>query len=201
MKCYKLTDANGMTRGSTQWGENVTHTAGGNGKRLCSDGWIHFYTDPLIATVLNPGHANFGDAQLWEAESSGEELHEALKSGSRSLTTIRRIDSPVISIVQKIAFSILCTKEVCNSNYWNTWADNWLTGVDRTYASARAAYDTAYTCVTSTYAASYDYAAFHAIYAARAADAAAAAYAASYAADANKQIDFVSLVKRAMTYK
>lgn len=51
MKAYKLTDQNGLTKNDMQWGENVSYTATGESKKLCSDGWIHFYIDPLVFMV------------------------------------------------------------------------------------------------------------------------------------------------------
>jgi hypothetical protein len=203
MKAYKLTDEHGQTKDNTQWGPNVSHTATGDGKYLCSNGWIHFYTHPLLAVLMNPAHANFSKPRLWEAESSGEELHEQLKSGSKTLTTVRELPLPEVSDTQRIAFGILCAKEVCKDEVWNNWADKWLSGEDRTKASACAA---AYAADAAA-----DYAADAA---ADAADAAAAAYAASRAAfaaayaasraadvaDAAK-INFVEIAEKAMNYK
>ena len=196
MKAYKLTDEHGQTKDNTQWGPNVSHTATGDGKYLCSNGWIHFYTHPLLAVLMNPAHANFSKPRLWEAESSGEELHEQLKSGSKTLTTVRELPLPEVSDTQRIAFGILCAKEVCKHKAWNAWADKWLSGEGRTKASARAAYAAAYAASRAADVAA-DYAAYAADYAA--ADAAAAAFAADYAAAA--KINFVEIAEKAMTYK
>ena len=170
MKAYKLTDEHGQTNDNTQWGPNVSHTATGDGKYLCSNGWIHFYTHPLLAVLMNPAHANFSKPRLWEAESSGEELHEQLKSGSKTLTTVRELPLPEVSKTQRIAFGILCAKEVCKHKAWNAWADKWLSGEDRTKASACAAASFA----AASFAAAYAAAAHSADY--------AAAFAADYAA-------------------
>jgi hypothetical protein len=91
MKTYKLTDENNQTRGGTQWGPGICHTAIGDGEELCSDGWIHFYTNPLIAILMNPVHANFLNSRLWECETSGAELHVPLKSGCKTLKTVKEI--------------------------------------------------------------------------------------------------------------
>ena len=56
-KLYKLTDQNHQTRNNTKWGAGVTHTASGQGD-LCTAGWLHAYTSPLLAVLLNPIHAN-----------------------------------------------------------------------------------------------------------------------------------------------
>lgn len=132
MKAYKLTRANNQTLHYTKWGENVTHSATGTGKGLCSTSWIHFYTDPILAVLMNRLHADFISPNLWECETSGEHLFEPLKAGCKTLTTIRQIPLPNITRNQKIAFCLLCAKVVCRYSEWHEWANNWLNNVDRT---------------------------------------------------------------------
>ena len=202
MKCYKLTNEHGKTRNNTQWGENVSHSASGeSGQPLCSNGWIHFYTNPFLAVLMNPVHANFKSPRLWEAESSGEELHEPLKSGSKTLTTLKEIPLPEISLIQKVAFGILCAKKVCKNKEWNAWADKWLSGVDRTTESAKVASHVAKANVAYAAYAAYN-AAYAAYYAANASYAAGAANVAAVAANAaNKNINFVGIAEKAMKIK
>ena len=214
MKAYKLTNENGQTKNQTQWGPNVSHSAKGEpGQSLCSDGWMHFYTNPLIAVLMNPIHAEFKSPKLWECETSGEELHEALKSGCKTLTTIEEIPLPEITLNQKIAFGILCAKEVCTDEAWNQWADRWLNGEDRTKESA-AASDAAAINASAHDLGNAAYAAAGAANNARAAAAAydaaidvsnaaanasyAAAYA--YAAAAAANINFIEIAEQAMNY-
>jgi len=228
MKAYKLTDQNGQTKNNTQWGPNIIHSSTGNDKSLCSNGWIHFYKDPLISILMNPVHADFESPKLWECETSGEHLHEALKSGCKTLTTIKEIPVPEISNVQRIAFGILCVKEIYKNKEWNDWADKWLSGEDRSKESAYTARTDAtsstYYATSSTYyatsaaasAAAAYYAADASVYAASFASSAAvyaaAAYVAAYATYAayhadcyadchNKNIDFIELANKVMTYK
>ena len=212
MKAYKLTDSDGRTKLETQWGENIAHSAKGQNKHLCSDGWIHFYTDTRLAVVINPRHADFHTPLLWECETSGKHIHEPLKSGCKTLTTIRKIPLPEISLTQKIAFAILSAKEVCFDSKWVKWADGWLSGEDRSRKAADAAY-AAYTVAYAADTAVLDAAAFAADTAAAfAADVVAgvAAYAVAVPASAaayadttsrDKTIDFVTLMDKAMTYK
>jgi len=209
---YKLTDEHNQTRGMTKWGNNVSHTAKGKGKVLCSNGWIHYYTHPLIAVLMNPIHAKFASPKLWEAEASGKIINEPLKSGCKTLRTIREIPLPEVSREQKIAFGILCAKEVTEDKAWKVWADKWLSGEDRSketaYAAAYAAdyADYAYAAAAANAAradaADYaDYAAANAAARAANADASAAAYAADAYAYAAKSINFIELAEKAMTYK
>ena len=202
MKAYKLTDENNQSKNNTKWGKNVSVTATGDGKTLCSDGFIHFYTSPLIAVLMNPFHAGFKSPRLWECETSGEHIHEPLKSGCKTLTTIKEIPLPKITREQRIAFAILCAKKVSKDEAWNLWADKWLSGEDRSKESAKvAAYAYAYAYASADSSAAYSaYAYAASAYAASAAAASAAYDDASAAAVADKSIDFANLAEKAMTY-
>ena len=195
MKLYKLTDEHGQTKNNTQWGENITHTAKGNGQQgLCSDGWIHAYEHPLLAVLLNPIHGAFIEPRLWEAEGEIGESDHQLKCGCRSLTTIKEIPLPVITAEQKVKFAILCALAVYKDKGFKAWADSWISGEDRSYKSAAAAHanaaasnaaaSNAAAYANASYAAyAYADAAVNAAYAA--VNAAYAAADAAYAADAN----------------
>jgi hypothetical protein len=138
MKLYKLTNERGQTRDETQWGEGVTHSGTGKGE-LCGPGWIHAYTHPLLAVLLNPIHADFQNPQLWEAQGKIGKNDYGLKVGCRRLTTTKRISLPIITPTQRVMFAILCVKEVCKDEKWNVWADNWMSGNDRSAAASRTA--------------------------------------------------------------
>ena len=189
---FKLTTQEGKTHNETQWGENVTHEATGDIKQgLCSDAWIHAYTHPLLAVLMNPVHADIENPILWEGKGEGEAKFEPLKCGFRKFTTLKKIPLPEVTDVQKVAFGILCAKEVYKDSSWNQWADKWLSGEDRTKSSAYAA---------SSAASSAARAAANAAYAA---DAYAASDAASSAASkaTGKELDFVSVALKAMEGK
>jgi len=208
---YKLTNAINQTgfvgNHIITWGKNVTHETDGSGD-LCSKGWIHYYDDPLLAVIFNSIHANFDPANMWTCEILGEvKENRGVKFGTTKLMTIKRITIPEISLVQKVCFGILCSKNIYKNKYWNQWADNYLSGKDRTpnaaYAAAYAT-DAAYAAAYAAYAAAY--AAYAATDAAYATDAAAyaAAYATAYATDAAtliKTIDLKTIAKKAMGYR
>jgi hypothetical protein len=98
---YKLTTQDNMTRkgeyNETVWGENVTHSGTGKGD-LCSPGYIHAYTHPLLAVLLNPIHANIDNPKFWEAEGEVVKSDRGLKVGCATLTTIREIELPAVSV-------------------------------------------------------------------------------------------------------
>jgi enoyl-CoA hydratase/carnithine racemase len=139
MKLYKLTDENGQTYGGTQWGEGIEYSSPGTGE-LCSSGWIHAYTDPLLAVLFNPIHAQFSHPQLWECEGAGMTKDDrGMKLGVQTLKTLRRIDIPYVSVTQRVAFGILCSLEVCKDIAYVSWANAWLSGKERSREAAGAA--------------------------------------------------------------
>jgi len=223
---YKLTDHKGRTHNGTQWGPGIRHEATGKGTGLCSDGWIHCYPDKYLAVLRNPCDAQFKNPQCWLFEPEGESLIEPLKCGFKAGTTVERVPLPRFTTNQRIVFGILCAKaspDWQGKAAWNTWAEKWLSGKDRTasyvygYASyaPAAAYAAAYAAASyapaAAYAASYAAASYAAAYAADAASYAAdaayasyaadAAYAAASAADAASDLDFPALARQAYQWK
>lgn len=140
MTC-KLTDQDGRTYGRCQWGPGVTHETDGSGE-LCGPGWLHYYSDPLLAVLLNSIHADFAEPRLWEVlvEGIGKRDLCGLKFGATRLTTIREIPVPKITTVQRVRFAILCALEVYAEPTFALWAEAWLSGADRSpFSAARAA--------------------------------------------------------------
>jgi hypothetical protein len=182
---YKLTNQNGRTRNNTQWGPNITHEAiGALDQGLCSNAWIHAYESPLVAILRNPQDANFKNPLLWEAIPKGKRKIEALKCGFRKLTTVKQIPLPQFTIINIVAWGILCAKIVYKETNWNLWADDWLNNKNRTVDAAAAAASAAHAAaIHAAHAANAAHAAV-AIYAANAADAADAAANAAAAVDA-----------------
>lgn len=199
MRLYKLTDKNYLTRAGelneTKWGEGVTHKATGEGTKLCTSDVIHAYTSPLLAVLMNPVHADIKDPILWEAE--GEIIAAASdKVGVKELTTIRIIPLPKITQTQKIAFGILAALEVYEEESFKLWAENWLSGRDRSSESARKVELAAQAAAVWTKAA--DAAMWAA--AARAAWAAVAAHVAADAAIQGTHLDLQMIAEKAMSY-
>lgn len=159
---YKLTEENHETYNQTKWGPGVTHTASGEGA-LCGPGWLHAYTSPRLAVLFNLIHAAFPNPVLWEAEADEIGINDhGIKIGVRRLTTIQIIPAPIYTTTQRIAFGILCAREVCNDPKFLDWSAKWLSGEDRSanaaacaaaYAADRVAYSAAYSAAYAAYAA------------------------------------------------
>jgi len=213
---YKLTASDRTTCGGTRWLLGVWRESPGEGD-LCTDGWLHCYSHPLLAALLDPVNGNFGNyAKLWEAEAGGRSLDDhGRKLGVERLRIVREMDLPVVPAEARVRWAILCAMEVYTDEAWMRWADAWLSGEDRSGADAAAAAAAADAAASDAAAAAADAAAAAAAAdAARAAasdaaaaDAAAAARAAAAAADAAaahaaawavSHIDLVALAERAI---
>ena len=55
--------------------------------------------------------------------------------------------------IQKVAFGILCSLEVCQSPEYRRWAEDWLSGTDRSARAARAAWAAARAAARAAWAA------------------------------------------------
>ena len=179
MKLYKLTKQDNTTQNDTLWGEGVTHEADGKSTELCNNHWLHAYTDPLLAVIMNPAHANIGNPKLWECEGDVG-LEQADKVGCTKLTTLKEIPLPQITPSQLIKFACLVAREIYplwdkydKDGVWLKWYDGGCQPDDAANA-ANAANAACYAANAASYAAYY------------------AAYA------ANIKIDLVNLARQAI---
>ena len=143
MKAYKLTDQDMQTRGGCQWVLGEWKETSGEGD-LCGPGWLHFYTHPLLAILLNPMHANISHPRLFRVAVKGRTLDDyGLEAGYTKARLIEEVPLPSITTKQRVAFAILCARTVFFDKTWIAWADAWTSGENRTEAAAWAAAKTA----------------------------------------------------------
>ena len=145
MRGYKLTNQDGTTYGGTQWGPGVTHEAKPGDGELCTDKWIHFYIDPLIAVFMNPIQGGFENPLLWEIDADGDMKDDSgLKCGAKRVTTLHTIPLPTMTMGQCVAASIYIARAVMEAMSvtipaWEAWGDGWLSGANRTESAAWSA--------------------------------------------------------------
>lgn len=202
---YKLTNRKLQTYGGFQWQLNKWVKVDGKGE-LCSKHWLHCYNHPLLAVLLNPIHAAIEGPHLFRVNVRGKKLSDAgLKFGFTKMQLVKALPLPNISLNQKIAFGILCVKKINSDKNWNKWADNWLSGKNRTKDAADAARaDVAYATDITAYAAyTAARAAAYAVAAIAAADVASAAAIAviTYNNTVFNNIDLIKIAKEAMKYE
>ena len=215
MKKYKLTDQSMRTHNGFQWELGKEVITDGDSEELCNEHWLHYYHHVLLAVLLNSIHADIDNPRLFEVKALGKHLNDnGLKGGCTKMTLVKEIELPEITLNQQIAFAILCSLEVYKEPSYVKWANDWLSGVNRTASAARNA---------ATDAADADDAARYAAARYAATDAADAAAAARYVADAARHvatdaryaaaaaryvatryaadIDLIKLAKKALKYK
>lgn len=121
---YKLTDENMKTYNNTQWVLGEERTASGNGD-MCGPGYLHAYTDPDLAILLNPIHAKFENPRLFRGEAVVK-LNDGLKLGCTKITLTDELELPIWSIERHVIFAILCTKEMAKemarAAAWLQWS-------------------------------------------------------------------------------
>jgi len=139
----KLTDSFMRTYDETQWLVGETKMDYYLGP-MCGPGGFHFYTDPLLATLLNPAHANYAPARMFECAPGGEIMHVEDKSKSQSLCLVREIEPPIILPDQRVVFAVLAAwrslrLRKMNIPKWDAWALDVMRGIKSARAAARAA--------------------------------------------------------------
>ena len=215
---YKLTNQNNQTQNNTTWGVKITNYAENQNPKntnLCSSDVVHAYTNPILALIRNTSDANIPNPKLWLAKGIIVNTGAGIKCGCKSLTTIRELIIPTISLEQRIAFAIYSALSVYKERSFVLWTNNWLKNIDRTVYAANAATAAAYAVYATNAADAAANAADAAVNAANAAvNAAYAAYAAmnaavraaanataDAAAYATKPLNFDLIAKKAMLIK
>lgn len=138
---YKLVTQELTSYGGMKWEIGKTKRAMGGGNSLCSEDLLHCYSDPRLAVLFNPIHANYVNPRLLEIECSGIVAQDGLKFGCKEQTPIRELPLPKITLEQKVHFAIRCALGVYKERGFVKWAENWISGTDRTAEAARAARD------------------------------------------------------------
>jgi len=183
MRAYKITDTNDCTYHGFQWYEGKIHKTDGKGE-LCSSSFIHFYRDKRLAILLNSIYGNYHPFNMWLGEAGGTIKEDnGLKWGCTEFKMIKRVSIPKITLIQRVAFAILCSLEVCSEPMYVKWAEGWLQNKDRITEVAKAA-EVAEVAEAAWAAAEAAEAAESAAKAAEVAEVAEAAWAAQAAAEA-----------------
>ena len=138
---FKLTSQSNQTYDGFLWEPSIWHEVSGTGA-LCTDGWLHAYSDPLVAVFMNPSHAAIENPKLWEAEAEGQFKDDhGLKCGYSRMRVVREIELPEISMEQRVEIAINCAIIAgCDDENWIAWALHWMDGSDRSEEAAWTAW-------------------------------------------------------------
>ena len=136
---YKLTDMNMKTYGEYPWVLGKWNRTSGKGD-LCGPGWLHAYTSPVLAELLDPIHANFREYRVFRGEASGPVISDSgLKVGYTNMRITEELPRLHITTENRVRFGIACACRVYTSAEYRAWAGRWVSGADRTEAAARVA--------------------------------------------------------------
>jgi hypothetical protein len=135
---------------------------------------------------------------LWQATGRVQKREGQLKCGCFSLRVVQRVQLPEITLNQRVRAAIYCALTRPQTDNFIHWANEWLSGRNRTQAAANAAQAAAYTATAYTAAYATD-----AAYAAAVDAESDAAYAAAQAAQAVVYADatpfnLIKILKRAI---
>ena len=135
---YKLVSQDYKTYGNTDWTTNEWKSAEGN-RGLCTSGCFHAYESPELALFMNPIHADIENPRMLEVEVKDFVANDGTKIGYRKMRRIREITFVVPTVEQRVKFAIYAAKEVYKDSNFVIWANNWISGKDRSTEAARAA--------------------------------------------------------------
>lgn len=95
-----------------------------------------FYYNPLVAVLLKSCHNLDKCTKLCKVTSEGQVTEKDGQIFSENFTIGEELEIPEVSNIQKIAFGILCALQVCKQKDFVFWANDWLSGKDRSKESA-----------------------------------------------------------------
>jgi len=139
--CYKMTNADMQTYNGFQWSLGEWVETSGEGW-LCGSGWIHVFETPELAVWVCQGLVTYRPTRLFRCECGGRRLDGGtFKRGYTRVRLVEELPLPEIPINAQIRASIIVAQKVWSgrSAGWDAWAEKWLSGKDRSHASARAA--------------------------------------------------------------
>lgn len=128
---------------SSPWSVGEWRETPGEGP-LCGNGWLHAYDSAELAEFHDTIHAEYGSgAELWRVECDGAELRDgAMKCGWSRMRPLERVERVLPTPEQYVRYAIFCVMAVLPDEpwaiKWRRWADDWISGRDRSTAAAGA---------------------------------------------------------------
>ena len=136
---YKLVTQDYKTRkgflNETDWSTHFWKSTIEKGG-LCSFGVFHAYDSPEIALFMNPIQANIVKPRLLEVECDKFVASDLTKVGYKKMRRIKELFFREPSVIQKVAFGILCALQVYDEPSFVVWANSWLSGKNRVVKDA-----------------------------------------------------------------
>jgi hypothetical protein len=108
-------------------------------RQLCTDGVLHVYDTPEQAALMQ--HVYCRDyTRAWIVASDDEGISDGITRGIRSCTILQEIKLPELTTDQCVEIAIRVALLLgYDYEYYQRWADGWLSGRNRSAAAADAA--------------------------------------------------------------
>jgi len=140
MIVYKLIRQDRTTRYGFKYppkGERLPELSGRGD--LCSDGFYHGYAHPLLAVLHAPLHVEADYTKMIEIEVPEVYAPDQMKLGFTTGVVGKVIPLPKVTDEQKIRYAIGSACSICQKKSFREWADNWISGKDRSRRAVKAA--------------------------------------------------------------
>lgn len=93
------------------------------------------HTSPLVAALTHPDSVNGDTNKMFEVNRWKVSVDA---SNPKAYTVVKEVAVPTVTIGQKVAFVVATVREIYHDADFQKWADDWLSGKDRTTAAAKA---------------------------------------------------------------
>jgi len=140
MIIYKLTRQDRTTRDGFKYppkGSRLPELSGKGG--LCSDSFYHGYAHPLLAILHAPIHVEPDYTKMIEIEVPEVCAPDQTKLGFTTGIVGKVVPPPKVTNEQRKRYAIGCACSVYKDGSFRKWADDWISGKDRSRGAARIA--------------------------------------------------------------
>jgi hypothetical protein len=93
------------------------------------------HTSPLVAALTHPDSVNGEANKMFEVNRWKVNVDA---KNPEAYTVVKEVAVPTVTIGQKVAFAVATVREIYHDQDFVKWADDWLSGKDRSAESARA---------------------------------------------------------------
>ena len=114
----------------------MRHEITDTGTRLCTNQVFHFYPSAAMAAFANPIGAQIVNPRCFEVEVEDVVNRDSIKGGCKAITRGQEVPVPVLTLEQRIEIGIRCALTVYKDPGFQSWANAWLSGEDRTAKAA-----------------------------------------------------------------
>lgn len=92
------------------------------------------HTSPLVAALTHPDSVDGDHNKMFEVNRWKVNVDS---SNPEAYTVVKEVPVPTVTLGQKVAFAVATIREIYHDSDFVKWADDWLSGKDRSAASAK----------------------------------------------------------------